>query len=562
MKIKYIYYILGCLFTLLFISEIQPVHFITDVTRWLFEIEKIGNGLHPYRDFTWQYPPFSVYLFGVWASLFGNALISIKILHILIGLVIFYLSYSIIYTEIKNRSNSILLVTLVFLLTNFSNHFRLFSIQLYTPAVLTALLGTILTIFMVQRLLYEEQITHKNVLLLALGLAITLSSKPEWGLATLLIVLIYALANYKVLKIRFLLFLMAYSFGFTMVFYGPALITSGVHEIINGITGYGFAGGQVEEVKKKVFFYYDIYIFICLVSAFVFGTICIVYRNRNVKYLLFLMAAVLVLQIVLVNYPNYEHLSQFRILKVIVDSTRHSPILLIILLSIYPLVFKTKKMDRKNYLFYFIIGFGVLLLNLRVILLGGHFSFFYPFSLLITFLIVKLLTESYQATSDENEHITFKPVFILSIFAASCFLFFNKNSTTVSIETKKGEFAAGASYMSPFQKVLDYLSKNRAENDKVISIPYGGNFEYVLGQNHNIYQTQFVRFSLSEENKSKVVDQLKKINPKFIVSMDFPGEILNIKNSARENDELWKYINNTYKKDYEVKKRYVVFIRK
>ncbi len=563
MKNKPVYYFVSCIITLIFIAEIQPVHFITDLTRWLFEIEKIGNHLYPYSDFTWQYPPFSIYFYGIWASIFGNTLISIKILNVLLGIFIFYLTYSIVNTEIKSKTNSILLVTLVFLLTNFSNHFRLFSIQLYTPAILTALAGSILSVFSIQRLVNGEQVKQKYILLLAAGIAVSLSSKPEWGFATVIMTLAYIGTHLNTLRIRFSLLLILSSVSFTLLFFAPALFTSSIQEIIDGITAYGFAGGQVEEMKKKVFFYYDIYIFLSFVAILVFGAICFLYQNKKLKYLFFLMASVLILQVVLVNYPNYEHLSHFRILKVIVDSTRHSPILFILLLSISPFIFKKKKIDKKSYLFYFIVGFGVLLLNLRVILLGGHFSFFYPFSLLITILIARLLISWLDIKkSDITKLNLLKPLLTLLVFGVSCFLFFNKNTTkTVFLETKMGEFKAAESYMSPVKKVLGYLEKNQTETDKVVTIPYGGTFEYLLNQNHNMYQTQFVRFSLSEENKNQVVTQLQKINPKFIVSMDFPGEILNIKNSTRENEGLWNYINSHYKKDFEVKKRYVVYIR-
>lgn len=45
---------------------------LLDWGRWHHEIDRFVNGEMPYKDFTWQYPPLSLFLLGFIAKLFGS----------------------------------------------------------------------------------------------------------------------------------------------------------------------------------------------------------------------------------------------------------------------------------------------------------------------------------------------------------------------------------------------------------------------------------------------------------------------------------------------------------
>ena len=144
---------------------------------WLFETARAYGGELPYRDFAWVYPPFSIWLFQFTYWVLGPTFFAAQLLVDILGMIIVMLTYT-ISTRLIPRSLALAAGILIACMSD--SGFNLFTLQIYTPALLTGAIGIqLMTIGVIDRH-RRGRGTLVTALLTAIGCSIAILSKPEF----------------------------------------------------------------------------------------------------------------------------------------------------------------------------------------------------------------------------------------------------------------------------------------------------------------------------------------------------------------------------------------------
>ena len=151
-----------------------------DGPSWLFQTARAYGGELPYRDFSLSYPPFSIWLFQFIYWVLGPTFLAAQILVDILGISIVLLTYM-ISTRIMPRSLALAAGILVACVSaSGGSSFELFTLQIYTPALLPGVIGLqLMTIGMIDRH-RQGRWTRGTALLTAIGCSIAILSKPEF----------------------------------------------------------------------------------------------------------------------------------------------------------------------------------------------------------------------------------------------------------------------------------------------------------------------------------------------------------------------------------------------
>jgi hypothetical protein len=205
-----------------------------DPGRWMLEVYRVSLGETPYRDFTWQYGPLAPYLVGGILRLFGASFLTLQVLLDGLASAIVIVCY-----VLASRFTSPWLAFSLALLvctaggTNTGN-FALFSLAIYSPAVLTGTLGILLFLLGA----HDDWHQRKGFALgnLGMGFFLCALSKPEFALSAGLFV-----------GLR-LLILSRGRIAVLLVTVFPAMLGSlwvfqqaGFSRVLAGLSGYGMA---------------------------------------------------------------------------------------------------------------------------------------------------------------------------------------------------------------------------------------------------------------------------------------------------------------------------------
>ncbi len=157
-----------------------------DPGRWLFEAYRSAAGEVVYRDFAWQFPPLSLLLmssaFRVFGATFETAQIVLDGLGVIVVLLAWRLARQVLSPTLAFATAIALTVALG---TGIGPDVFLFSLQLYTPAQLTGLIGLLLLLSVAVEYLQSGVMTRVGWIALSLGSTIGLLSKPEFALGSL-----------------------------------------------------------------------------------------------------------------------------------------------------------------------------------------------------------------------------------------------------------------------------------------------------------------------------------------------------------------------------------------
>jgi hypothetical protein len=156
-----------------------------DSARWIFEAYRTGLGEYPYRDFTWQYPPLSILLSGLTLSVVGAKFAALQGLLDIIGVSLVLLTWD----TARRFVPGLLAVSAAIVLAcagvaNAAN-FALFSLQIYTPAILLGGIGLLLVIREMADYLTSGSMTRTKLGWTIVGSTIGLLSKPEFIIGVL-----------------------------------------------------------------------------------------------------------------------------------------------------------------------------------------------------------------------------------------------------------------------------------------------------------------------------------------------------------------------------------------
>ncbi len=221
-----------------------------DPARWLFEAYRSASGETLYRDFAWQFPPLSLLLMsGVFrwlGSTFEVAQLVLDALSLIVVWLLWIVARRILSAALALATT---VAGVIAIATGGGPDFRFFSLQLYTPAQLTGLIGTLLLAWSLIAALQSGGLTVGKWIALSLGSTIGLLSKPEYAAAnvTALIVFILIEAHTGFVNQAIGPWLrrsaMVLGLGLLPAAIGYLFVGSltGFDNLIAGVTGYGAA---------------------------------------------------------------------------------------------------------------------------------------------------------------------------------------------------------------------------------------------------------------------------------------------------------------------------------
>src|SRR5512139_1064792 len=167
-----------------------------DPARWLFEAYRSANGEVLYRDFAWQFPPLSLLLmsgaFRLFGSTFEVAQLVLNVLSLIVVLLVWVVARQIMSARL---ALAVTIASVIAIALGGGPDFRFFSLQLYTPAQLTGLIGTLLLAWSLIASVQDGALTTGRWLALSLGSSIGLLSKPEYAAANVAALIAFILAD-------------------------------------------------------------------------------------------------------------------------------------------------------------------------------------------------------------------------------------------------------------------------------------------------------------------------------------------------------------------------------
>ncbi len=217
-----------------------------DAGRGFFEAYRLAQGQLPYRDFMLQYPPLSTWLLGYAFRLFGSTFITAQAVLDVISAAVVLLTWRLARRLVPDL---LALAVAVAWTIQGVNHASLFSLTIWTPAVLTGMTGILLFMLGVVDYLQTGTLTRSQTLKIGLGALISLLSKQEFmlgtmvGLATLGLVDLRHGFHGKPLTgwLRQYILLSAVAIGPSLIAYLALGSMTGMDNLIAGLTGYGQA---------------------------------------------------------------------------------------------------------------------------------------------------------------------------------------------------------------------------------------------------------------------------------------------------------------------------------
>lgn len=218
-----------------------------DPVRWLFEASRFAGGEVPYRDFMWMYPPLAVYLFGWTFSVFGSTFAVAHVLVCVISTLITIVTYAAAREMYGATIAAVVSVALVLFGVSTFGVFNLFSLDIYSPAVLAGSLGVMLCVLALVRSRRSGGFLTAGISVA--GFAVASLSKQEAAVGAIVLVAATALSRGRDRQStpRHCAMVVARGTGLSLI--GPATVyvllatQSGWENLLAGVSGYGVAAG-------------------------------------------------------------------------------------------------------------------------------------------------------------------------------------------------------------------------------------------------------------------------------------------------------------------------------
>jgi len=220
-----------------------------DPARWLFEGQRVAAGELPYRDFSWNYPPFSVLLLGWVMRWFGVTFLVAQIFLDILSLGVVLFSYLLVRLLLPRFLHIPTMFWLIAVCGTSLMFFNLFSFLTYVPALQLGAAGFLLFLIGVLSYARTGRLGGVAWLILTLGAFVAEYSKPESLVAVFSTLAVLAIGD------RVYWFAgrstrdwLAHYAKLSLFSAGPALIAylwtakvAGSSNMRAGITGYGQA---------------------------------------------------------------------------------------------------------------------------------------------------------------------------------------------------------------------------------------------------------------------------------------------------------------------------------
>src|SRR5258706_658186 len=166
-----------------------------DPVHWLHEVSRVSTGELPYRDYSFQYPPFTAFFFGWIFRLFGSTFANASILVNFWSFSVVLLCYSLTRFLMPAGLRFPVCFLLVCVCATSLTNFNLFSYRIYTPALETGAAGALMSLLGMLRVLRNRGSSALNLAIISAGSGIALLSKPEFAIADVFALALFALVH-------------------------------------------------------------------------------------------------------------------------------------------------------------------------------------------------------------------------------------------------------------------------------------------------------------------------------------------------------------------------------
>ncbi len=527
-----------------------------DPPRWLHEYFRAAHGELPYRDFSWQYAPFSIYLFawplrwfGVSFNLVQTIIDSVSLAVVglcalLTGLLFpSSLRFPVVFFIIATCGTSLL-------------NFNLFSMATYMPAIQVGAAGALLVLAALVRYQRSGRLGYGGTLAVAAGSFIGVLSKPEFALAipTTLGVLALTdrwrwfsgrsfqswLAHYA---------LLAAGCGLpALAVYAALAAKAGTTNLLMGLSGYGLATFACPWWPTGV----GVFGALAALGEGLFLRMSLSLAERDqlpdsraprYRRLWYGALAGLAVFLAFVAYLNQDALTASlplaeRARRILPSVIYTSPLLLPVMWwsVLYWLWLMGKLLKGLFTAPQWKAGEEELLLWLTMPSIMSIRSLFgttltvypevaavcYPFYLILgPYLLLRRLNGREAAWPQRSSAIVGAALILYGVgrLVAAYPAQLSGRSFGV-LETNAGKVKVAGYALN--REIYDYLARHTQPGDYVLDIPYGGGMNFALGRRSPIFSTQLSATAMPARYQEQDLRQIKRSPPAVIIAEDKP----------------------------------------
>ena len=156
-----------------------------DPPRWLHEFSRVARGELPYRDFSFQYPPFAAFLYGWALRWFGVTFNTAQIVTDIVSALVVVLCAALIARLLPPQLRLATALCVVAVCGTSLMFFNLFSFVTYIPSLQTGAVGMLIVLLALLGYVREGRLSGVGWTMLALGGLIGCLSKPEFVIGSI-----------------------------------------------------------------------------------------------------------------------------------------------------------------------------------------------------------------------------------------------------------------------------------------------------------------------------------------------------------------------------------------
>lgn len=531
-----------------------------DACRWIFEIARAAQGELFYRDFAWQYAPFSISLFSIFLKIFGTSFQTVQILLDILGLLVVFLTWRIALRVLHPGIAFAVALGFVCVGATSESEFALFSLKIYTPAVLTGTIGTLLFAGEMIDYWQDGSLTNRRLILLSIGSFIGLTSKPEYILA-----IIAGLSVMMVLDLKrhfsnsatlqwcrhYLKLISACVLPAIMAYLLLGYFT-GFSNLITAISGYGFMAVCCPWWPTGIGFYGAM---AALGEAIAIATILSLVRGKDfyrvyrLRYVLLWLIAITGM-VILYSYLPYatgnfagaasrvQGLNKYW-QQILYLGSSNGALLPVCWASIFLWVYlaisiisnwtvKERLSDNQSFIF------PLLTLPVAMSIRGLFYSNFsvlptlpsaaYAFWFILGGHLLARFLHMPDRLKLDVKHIQIVPMVLWITMG----IFIGYGATRLIVGKDRGQYrlletVRGRVYLKDYQpsaSCYNYVIAHSAPDSLIVEIPYGGGLAFAAQRTSPIYSTQFAFLAVPDPYLNLDLARLKAAPPALVIAFD------------------------------------------
>ncbi len=510
-----------------------------DPVHWLHEFSRVAGGELPYRDFSFQYPPFSAFIFG-WAfhflgATFATASILVNFWSFSIVLLCYAITRFLLPSALRFPACFLLICVCATSLTNFN----LFSYRTYTPALQTGASGALLSLVGMLRVLRNRGGIGVNVAMIASGCAIALLSKPEFALANICaLVLFTSLNGRRWWNVKML----ALSTLPATALYVLLARLVGLRDLMAGISGYGLATFACPWWPTGIGTFG---VAAALGEAIVIASVASLawrdhfQRRFGEAYARLLLLAIpgAIVYVAYILTINRGALTSTRplyakVALILPSLVWTAPVLMPVMWTAIPIFFyllgrrfRSRVQTSKRAAELLLVLVFPVSMSARAWfgstqgVVADISAACYPFLLILgPYLLWNFLSRPSPSIPAVPVVASIVIIYGLARLVGGTSLFTERNYR--ALETTAG--MVRISDYSPGIEVYRYIATHTSPSEYVLELPYGGGINFAAGRRNPIFDTMLWNMEIPREYQQKDLERIERRRPKFIVAEDLP----------------------------------------